>query len=111
MKIVSSSLQLSVDTNTYACILRTPFGGVIQDISMITFFTALVFSYTIQDEKVTVRLWLNSYEQCLDAMISAEPMYTFMADNVSDKRIYMLCEKSSVPSTMTVKPRLRPDDL
>tara|TARA_B100000035_G_scaffold48871_1_gene37397 strand:- start:121 stop:357 length:237 start_codon:yes stop_codon:yes gene_type:complete len=78
---------------------------------MITFFTALVFSYTIQDEKVTVRLWLNSYEQCLDAMISAEPMYTFMADNVSDNRIFMLCEKSSVPSTMTVKPRLRPDDL
>ena len=44
-------------------------------------------------------------------MISAEPMYTFMADNVSDKRIYMLCEKSSVQSSMTIKPRLRPDDL
>jgi len=78
---------------------------------MITFFTALVFSYTIQDEQVTVRLWLNSYEQCLDAMISAEPMYTFMADNVSDHNIFMLCEKSSVKSKDIIKPKLRPDDL
>lgn len=78
---------------------------------MITFFTALVFSYTVQGEKVTVKLWLNSYEQCLEAMTTTEPLYDFMADNVSDNRIFMLCEKSSVPSNMIVKPRLRPDDL
>ncbi len=88
-----------------------PFGGRNIGYTMITFFTALVFSYTIQGETVTVRLWVNSYEQCLDAMTSADNLYDFMADNVSDHNMFMLCEKSSVKSKELVKPRPRPDDL
>jgi hypothetical protein len=76
---------------------------------MITFFTALVFSYTLQKEPVTVTFWLNSYDQCLDAMDSMEDMYDFLADHVSDNRIFMICDKSNVKSNDLVKPRLRPN--
>ena len=76
---------------------------------MITFFTALVFSYTLQKEPVAVTFWLNSYDQCLDAMDSMEDMYDFLADHVSDNRIFMICDKSNVKSNDLVKPRLRPN--
>jgi hypothetical protein len=76
---------------------------------MTTFFTALVFSYTLQKEPVTVTFWLNSYDQCLDAMDSMEDMYDFLADHVSDNRIFMICDKSNVKSNDLVKPRLRPN--
>jgi len=76
---------------------------------MITFFTALVFSYTLQKEPITVTFWLNSYDQCLDAMDSMEDMYDFLADHVSDNRIFMICDKSNVKSNDLVKPRLRPN--
>lgn len=78
---------------------------------MITFFTALVFSYTIQEEQVTIRIWLNSYQECLDAMTHTESLYDFMADNVSDHNIFMLCETTTVKSKELVKPRPRPHDL
>ena len=78
---------------------------------MITFFTALVFSYTLQEEQVTIRIWLNSYQECLDAMTSTESLYDFMADNVSDHNIFMLCETTTVKSKELVKPRPRPHDL
>jgi len=76
---------------------------------MITYYTALVLGYTLQKEPVTVTFWLNSYDQCLDAMDSMEDMYDFLADHVSDNRIFMICDKSNVKSNDLVKPRLRPN--
>lgn len=83
---------------------------------MITYFTALLLTYTIQidgrGELVTARFWLNSYEQCIESMDHLEGMYDFLADHVSDKRMYLRCEQTNVFSGINeerlIKPRLRP---
>lgn len=80
---------------------------------MITYFTALLLSYTLQGELVTARFWLNSYEQCIESMDHMIDMYDYLADNVSDKRMYLRCEQTEVFSGINeerfVKPRLRPN--
>ena len=80
---------------------------------MITYFTALLLTYTLQGEIVTARFWLNSYEQCIESMDHMIDMYDYLADNVSDKRMYLRCEQTEVFSGINeerlVKPRLRPN--
>ena len=84
---------------------------------MITYFTALLLTYTIQidgrGELVTARFWLNSYKQCIESMDHLEGMYDFLADNVSDKRMYLRCEQTKVFSGINeerlIKPRPRPN--
>ena len=80
---------------------------------MITYFTALLLTYTLQGEIVTARFWLNSYEQCIQSMDHMIDMYDYLADNVSDNRMYLRCEQTDVFSGINeerlVKPRLRPN--
>jgi|TARA_R100001463_G_scaffold102997_1_gene157319 hypothetical protein len=80
---------------------------------MITYFTALLLTYTLQGEIVTARFWLNSYEQCIESMDHMIDMYDYIADNVSDNRMYLRCEQTEVFSGINeerlVKPRLRPN--
>lgn len=77
---------------------------------IIAFYTAMILGYRIDGEHVTARFWMQSYQQCLDAMDHAEKLYEFIADNISDKHIYLWCEKSEVVSSfdMTIKPMPRP---
>ena len=76
---------------------------------MLVYYTALVLGYTIHGEPVSVTFWLESYNQCLDAMDELEVMYDFLAEHVSDNRIFMWCDQSSVQSNEIIKPRLRPN--
>lgn len=80
---------------------------------MITYFTALLLTYTLQGELVTARFWLTSYQQCIESMDHMEGMYDYLADNVSGKLIYLRCEQTSIFSGINeerfIKPRLRPN--
>ena len=78
---------------------------------ILLFYTALILGYKIDGEHVTTRFWMQSYEQCLDAMDHIESLYDYIADNISDKDIYLWCEKSEVISSFdaTIRPRPRPD--
>lgn len=76
---------------------------------MLVYYTALVFGYTIHGEPVSVTFWLESYKQCLEAMSELEGMYDYIADQVSDHRIFMWCDQSSIPSNEQIKPMPRPN--
>tara|TARA_B100001287_G_scaffold107686_3_gene90727 strand:- start:4318 stop:4563 length:246 start_codon:yes stop_codon:yes gene_type:complete len=76
---------------------------------IIAYYTALVLGYTLDGERIVTRFWLDSYDQCLDAMDYLEPMYDYIADHVAtDNRIYMWCDKTRVRSSTPIKPKPRP---
>ena len=77
---------------------------------ILAFYTALILGYKIDGEHVTARFWMQSYAQCLQAMDEIEALYDYIADNISDKHIYLWCEKSEVISSFDtrVKPMPRP---
>tara|TARA_B100001057_G_C22619913_1_gene860079 strand:- start:143 stop:424 length:282 start_codon:yes stop_codon:yes gene_type:complete len=77
---------------------------------IIAYYTALVLGYTLDGERIVTRFWLDSYEQCIEAMDHLEHMYDYIADHVaSDNRIYMWCDKSTVRSATPLKPKPRPE--
>jgi len=78
---------------------------------ILAYYTALILGYKIDGEHLTARFWMQSYAQCLQAMDHVEELYEFIADNISDKHIYMWCEKSEVISSFDtgLKPMPRPD--
>ena len=78
---------------------------------MLVYYTALVFGYSLDSEKLTTTFWLKSYDQCIEAMIQLEDFYDYIADNVSGNKIYMWCDKSTVQSNEIIKPKIRPDSL
>ena len=78
---------------------------------ILAFYTALILGYRIDGEHVTARFWMQSYEQCLEAMDHIESLYDYISDNISDQHIYLWCEKSEVVSSFdtTLKPMPRPE--
>ena len=78
-----------------------------------TFYTALVFGYTLHGERITTAMWFASEQQCFTAMDHLETLYNYIADNVSGKEIYMWCDKSDVASSVaidqSVRPKARPE--
>ena len=76
---------------------------------ILIYYTALVLGYKIDGEHVTARFWMQSYEQCLDAMDHVEELYDFIADNISGKNIYLTCDKTEVASNSIIKPEPRPE--
>jgi len=76
---------------------------------ILVFYTALILGYKIDGEHVTARFWMQSYEQCLDAMDDVAELYDFIADNISGKDIYLFCDKSEVASNTIIKPMPRPE--
>tara|TARA_R100000654_G_scaffold1381_3_gene5052 strand:- start:1790 stop:2035 length:246 start_codon:yes stop_codon:yes gene_type:complete len=78
---------------------------------ILLFYTALILGYKIDGEHVTTRFWMQSYEQCLDAMDHIESLYDYIADNISDTDIYLWCEKSEVVSNFntSIRPVPRPE--
>ena len=77
---------------------------------ILVYYTALILGYSLDGEKLSATFWMNSYEQCLEAMDHLDDMYDFIADNVAtDNRIFMWCYKSDVPSNEIIKPRMRPN--
>jgi len=77
---------------------------------ILVYYTALILGYTLHGEKLSATFWMNSYEQCLEAMDHLDDMYDFIADNVAtDNRMFMWCHKSDVPSNEIIKPRMRPN--
>ena len=79
---------------------------------IIAYYTALVLGYTLDGERIVTRFWLDSYDQCIEAMDHLEPMYNYIADNVAtDNRIFMWCDKTSIRSATPVKPKIRPNSL
>ena len=79
---------------------------------ILAYYTALILGYKIDGEHVTARFWMQSYEQCLDAMDQIESLYDYIADNISGKDIYLWCDKTQVISSFdtNVKPMPRPKD-
>ena len=76
---------------------------------MLVYYTALVFGYSLDSEKLTTTFWLKSYDQCIEAMIQLEDFYDYIADNVSGNKIYMWCDQSTVQSNEITKPKPRPE--
>tara|TARA_R100001440_G_C2457899_1_gene109369 strand:+ start:344 stop:583 length:240 start_codon:yes stop_codon:yes gene_type:complete len=77
---------------------------------ILVYYTALILGYSLNGEKLSATFWMNSYQQCLEAMDHLEDMYDFIADHVTtDDRMFMWCHKSDVPSNEIIKPRMRPN--
>jgi hypothetical protein len=78
---------------------------------ILAFYTALILGYKIDGEQVTVRFWLQSYEQCLKSMDHIESLYEYISDNIAGPDIYLWCDKSNVLSSMdsSIKPKRRPE--
>ena len=79
---------------------------------ILAYYTALILGYKIDGEHVTARFWMQSYQQCLQALDEIEDLYDYISDNLSGPHIYLWCEKSEVISSFdtTVKPRARPEN-
>lgn len=77
---------------------------------ILAYYTALVLGYKIDGEQITVRFWLQSYEQCLKSMDHIESLYEYISDNIAGPHIYLWCDKSDVLSSIdsSIKPKLRP---
>lgn len=75
---------------------------------MITFYTALVFSYYLDSREVTVTMLLSSMEQCQQTLEATNDLYNYIGDHVSGYDQYMYCEPTEWASSSVVRPKLRP---
>ena len=75
---------------------------------MITYYTALVFSYYLDSREVTVTMLLKSMEQCQQTLEATNDLYNYIGDNVSGYDQYMYCEPTDWASSSVLRPKIRP---
>jgi len=75
---------------------------------MITYYTALVFSYYLDSREVTVTMLLRSMEQCQQTLEATSGLYNYIGDNVSDYDQLMYCEQTDWASSAVVRPKIKP---
>jgi len=76
---------------------------------MIEYFTALLISYSVQDQKIDTAVWFESEKHCASAMNSgsADGIYNHLYDLYGND-IMMTCQTTDKVSKL-IKPRIRPD--
>lgn len=76
---------------------------------MIEYFTALLISYSVQDQKIDTAVWFESEKHCASAMNSgsADGIYNHLYDLYGND-IMMTCQTTDKVSSL-IRPRIRPD--
>ena len=79
---------------------------------MIEYFTALILSYTLHDNKIDTIVWFESEKHCYSAMSSRtfDNFYDHMFELYGND-IMMSCYVSERQSKQVVKPKIRPKGL
>jgi len=76
---------------------------------MIEYFTALLISYSVQDQKIDTAVWFESEKHCASAMNSgsADGIYNHLYDLYGND-IMMTCQTTDKVSRL-IRPRIKPD--
>ena len=76
---------------------------------MIEYFTALLISYSVQDQKIDTAVWFESEKHCASAMNSgsADGIYNHLYDLYGND-IMMTCQTTDKVSRL-IRTRIRPD--